>query len=175
MFTIMTAPPSLPDTAPALIVRHDACSVLTPDGEILSLSHDAVRRELAHWPAPVVIHAPATARRLDLPPPGQPTPWLDLLELFAFAMPARTVPPTVRGLARALDFPLARIESAEADLLLDMADDLLGRIARQHDGPHGPMMAALAFKMRQMGWAWGESVCHALRVGAEIPAEQIQP
>ena len=175
MFTIMTAPPSLPDTAPALIVRHDACSVLTPDGEILSLSHDEVRRELAHWPAPVVIHAPATARRLDLPPPGQPTPWLDLLELFAFAMPARTVPPTVRGLARALDFPLARIESAEADLLLDMADDLLGRIARQHDGPHGPMMAALAFKMRQMGWAWGESVCHALRVGAEIPAEQIQP
>ncbi|RBM09352.1 ATP-dependent DNA helicase [Novacetimonas cocois] len=171
----MTAPPSLPDTAPALIARHGACSVLTPDGEILSLSPADVRRELRDWPAPVVIHAPATARRLDLPPPGQPTPWLDLLELFAFAMPAQTVPPTLRGLGRALDFPLARIENAEADLLLDMADDLLGRIARQRHGADGPMMAALAFKMRQMGWAWGDSVCHALGVGTAIPPEDLQP
>ena len=44
---------------------------------------------------PMLCHAPATARRLDIPP----FPALDLLELFAFVHPARFCVPTPGGLA----------------------------------------------------------------------------
>ena len=50
-------------------------------------------------PPPLLVHAPATLRRLGL----RGDAGLDLLELFAFVLPARAAAPTPRGLALALD------------------------------------------------------------------------
>ncbi|NPC67321.1 ATP-dependent DNA helicase [Komagataeibacter sp. AV436] len=169
--------PPLPDSAPAILPRHGAWSVLTPDGEILSMQAADIRRELPHWPAPMVIHAPAIARRLDLPPPPRPCPWLDLLELFAFTLPAHAAPPTARGLGMALGLAADRLDAPEADLLPDLAFEMLGRIARLRNTPEGGIRAALAWRMRKAGWAWGPSVCAALGLkdDGKLPAGMIQP
>ncbi|MBB2201807.1 ATP-dependent DNA helicase [Gluconacetobacter tumulisoli] len=166
-------PPS--DMPPALVARHGSCSILTPDGEVLTLSSEDAVRELRQWPAPLVVHAPLTARRLGLPQPVQPTPWLDLLELFVFALPGRTMPPTVRGLAQALELDDGQIGSAEADLLPELADILLDRIAALRATPAGEEMAALAVRMERAGWAWGRSVLAALGAGTSLPPEALQP
>ncbi|MCE2576443.1 ATP-dependent DNA helicase [Komagataeibacter sp. FNDCR2] len=169
--------PPLPDSAPAIIPRHGAWSVLTPEGEIVSMTAADIRRELPQWPALMVIHAPATARRLDLPPPPRPCPWLDLLELFAFALPAQGTPPTARGLGMTLGIAEHRLDRPEADLLPDLAFEMLRRISRGRNTPEGGIKAALAWRMRQAGWAWGPSVCAALGLdGADrLPAGMVQP
>ncbi|MFT8731368.1 MAG: hypothetical protein ABF752_05745, partial [Acetobacter fabarum] len=81
--------PSFPSAyeAPALVPHQGRFSLLTEDGELLSLSAAEVRERLHAMPCPLVVHAPALARKLDLPPTGQPSPWLDLLELFTFVYP----------------------------------------------------------------------------------------
>ena len=118
---------ALPD-APAVVAGHGRAAILTPDGELLLLpaaeaaappAHTCRRRSL--------VHAPATFRRLGL----RPGPAFDLLELFAFVLPARTAAPTPRGLALALDHdpPPTGLE-AEAALLPDLAAALLHRLAQ---------------------------------------------
>ena len=74
----------LPD-APALIAGHGRATLLTPDGELLDLPSAELRRALDGAP-PLLVHGPATARRLDLP---RFDACFDLLELFAFCLPAR--------------------------------------------------------------------------------------
>ncbi|MBB2204531.1 ATP-dependent DNA helicase [Gluconacetobacter takamatsuzukensis] len=171
----MATPPPSPDLPPALVARHGTCSLLTPDGELLAVPGEDAARLLRDMPPPMVVHAPLTARRLGLPPLPQPTPWLDLLELFLFAMPGRTVPPTARGLALALGLDEARIGAAEADLLPDLADILLDHIAALRPTPAGEEMAALAARMDHAGWAWAPSVLAALTVPHRLPAEALQP
>lgn len=171
----MATPPPSPDLPPALVARHGTCSLLTPDGELLTVPGEEAARLLRDMPPPMVVHAPLTARRLGLPPLPQPTPWLDLLELFLFAMPGRTVPPTARGLALALGLDDARIGGAEADLLPDLADILLDHIAARQPTPAGEEMAALAVRMDHAGWAWGPSVLTALHAAHPLPAEALQP
>lgn len=169
-----TLPPS-PDLSTALVARHGACSLLTPDGEFLTVPGDEAARLLRDMPPPLVVHAPLTARRLGLPPLPQPTPWLDLLELFLFAMPGRPIPPTARGLALALGLEEARIGGAEADLLPDLADILLDHVAALRPTPAGEEMAALAVRMHHAGWAWAPSVLAALRAAHPLPVEALQP
>ncbi|MFS3135294.1 ATP-dependent DNA helicase [Gluconacetobacter sacchari] len=171
----MATPPPSPDLPPALVARHGTCSLLTPDGELLALPGDEAARLLRDMPPPLVVHAPLTARRLGLSPPPQPTPWLDLLELFLFAMPGRTVPPTARGLALALELDEAHIGAAEADLLPELAEILLDHIAARRPTPAGEEMTALAVRMNHAGWAWGPSVLAALAAPARLPAEVLQP
>src|SRR5260221_10330783 len=119
----MAAPPALPprsvnDLDPAALIGGSAALVagvagvvwLSADGEVEELSFAAVRRRLADEPPPLVVHARALARRLELPGLAA----LDLLELLAFARPAEPCVPTPRGLARKLnpDEPRAAIAQA---------------------------------------------------------------
>ncbi|RZM26185.1 MAG: ATP-dependent DNA helicase, partial [Sphingomonas sp.] len=90
---------SLLPQAPAIVAGHGRAALLSADGELLTLSKPAAARQLDAADPPLVVHAPATLRRLG----ASPMPCLDLLQLFAFVMPARTAPPTPAGLAAALD------------------------------------------------------------------------
>ena len=171
----MATPPPSAELPPALVARHGTCSLLTSDGELLAVPGEEAARLLRDMPPPLVVHAPLTARRLGLPPQPQPTAWLDLLDLFLFAMPGRTIPPTARGLAMALGLDAARIGKAEADLLPDLADLLLDHIASLRPTPAGEEMAALAVRMDRAGWAWGPSVLATLGAAHPLPAESLQP
>ena len=79
--------------APVLVAGFREVLWLDPNGEIEALA-PAEARSRVERETPMLCHGPATARRLDTP--GFPA--LDLLELFAFAHPARFCVPTPRGL-----------------------------------------------------------------------------
>src|SRR6516165_345810 len=96
---------ALPD-APSVVAGHGRAAIFTADGELLLLPAAEAAANLRSLPPPMLVHAPATFRRLGL----RGIPAFDLLELFAFALPARAVPPTPRGLALALDFEPPRAE-----------------------------------------------------------------
>lgn len=167
--------------APALTAHHRGISVLTEDGEFLTLSIAEIRERLQTMPCPLVVHAPAFARKLGLHAPGQPCPWLDLLELFAFVYPARSVAPTPRGLALALGVEEERIGQAEADLLPLLTSLMLAELARLKSGPESEFLAALTVRLGQAGWPWAGTVAETLglheKLGprGQLPEDAMQP
>ncbi|OUJ00370.1 ATP-dependent DNA helicase [Acetobacter sp. DsW_54] len=162
--------PSFPSAheAPALVPHQGRFSLLTEDGELLSLSAAEVRERLHAMPCPLVVHAPALARKLDLPPTGQPSPWLDLLELFTFVYPARPVAPTPRGLALALGLDEQNIDRAEADLLPNLLSILLGELARQARSGQIELLAAFTVRLGQAGWIWTGTVAETIDLHSRL-------
>ena len=149
--------PSLIPNAPAVVAGYGRAALLSTDGELLTLAPAEVAAAL-HGSIPLLVHAPATLRRLGL----ARQPCLDLLELFAFAMPARPVTPTPRGLAHALDLePPGGMEDAAASLP-DIAAALLGYLLAGRDLPRNKDAAGLAAHMGQAGWPWAALVLAAL-------------
>jgi ATP-dependent DNA helicase DinG len=167
----MTARIVLPD-APAVVAGHRHAAILTSDGEFLLLPTGEAARRLNSLPPPLVVHAPATFRRLDL----RPGPAYDLLELFAFVLPARSAAPTPRGLAAALDHELVRTGlEAEAAYLPDVATTLLNRLSQGRDLAINNDAASLAARLGSVGWAWAPFVTAALdRVDAPPTTEALR-
>ena len=156
----------LPD-APALVAGSGRATILTPDGEIDTLPTALAAARIAGVP-PLVVHAPATARRLGL----RPFPAYDLLELFAFAHPARPAAPTPRGLALALGLdPPAGAEDAAA-LLPEIALVLLRHLAAGAALPANRDAAPLAAQMGRAGWAWAPMVTAALGWPDAMPSTE---
>jgi ATP-dependent DNA helicase DinG len=147
----------LPD-APAVVAGHGRAAIFSADGELLLLSAADAADHLRGLPPPLLVHAPATFRRLGI----RGMPAFDLLELFAFALPARAGAPTPRGLAAALDFEPPRGLEAEAALLPDLAAALLHRLARGSETALNRDAAGLAARMGQAGWGWAPFVTTAL-------------
>ncbi len=164
-------PPLLIPNAPAVVAGHGRAALLSADGELLTLTATEAAGAL-HETMPLLVHAPATLRRLGL---NAKHPCLDLLELFAFAMPARPVPPTPRGLAYALDIePPGSMEDAAA-LLPDIAAALLQHLAAGRDLPRNKDAAALAAHMGRAGWPWAKLVVTALgKPGAKPSADGLK-
>ena len=149
---------ALPD-APSVVAGHGRAAIFTADGELLLLPAAEAAARLRGLPPPLLVHAPATFRRLGL----RVMPAFDLLELFAFALPARAAAPTPRGLALALDFepPHGGLE-AEAALLPELAAALLHRLVAGRDIALNRDAAGLAARMGQAGWGWAPFVTAAL-------------
>jgi ATP-dependent DNA helicase DinG len=164
----MPQPPRLllPD-APALIAGLGRATLLTPDGELLTVPASGLAEALG-GAAPLLVHAPAAARRLDLP---RFDATFDLLELFAFCMPARPAAPTPRGLAMALDLALPADDAAAAAQLPEMATILLRHLAAGRHLPLNRDAAILAAQMKKIaGWSWADSVLAALGADQEKPS-----
>ena len=133
--------------------------MITEDGELLLLRAAEAAALVRNGPPPLLVHAPATWRRLGLPPG---TPCLDLLHLFAFVLPARTAAPTPRGLALALDEEPPQTLEQEAALLPRLAERLLRRLRQGRGLALNRDAAGLAARMGGAGWPWAELVLHAL-------------
>ncbi len=157
----------LPDL-PAVVAGHGRAAILTPDGELLTLPAEEAAARLRGLPPPLLVHAPATLRRLGLR--GMPS--YDLLELFAFARPAHPAAPTPRGLALALDLPAPSGQEEAAAMLPDIADALLRHLAAGRDAPFNRDAAPLARLMARAGWAWGPLVAAALGQAEVTPGPE---
>ncbi|WP_421993597.1 ATP-dependent DNA helicase [Roseococcus sp.] len=145
---------------PALVASHGRATLLTPDGEVLTLTGSHIAEALGEYPPPLLVHAPATARRLDLP---RFLDAFDLLELFAFALPAHHAAPTPRGLALALDLPAPEDDEAAAALLPEIASRLLRALADEANSPSGREAAGMAAQLAiAADWPWVPSVLAAL-------------
>ncbi|MFT8243615.1 ATP-dependent DNA helicase [Roseomonas sp. BN140053] len=154
------APRLLLPEAPALVAGLGRATLLTPDGEIETLAASALPARLAELPPPLLVHAPATARRLGLPP--FPVAY-DLLELFAFALPAQLAAPTPRGLALALGQEMPRDDETAAILLPELATLLLRRLAAGRNAPMNRDAGVLAARLREaIDWPWTAPVLAAL-------------
>ena len=147
----------LPD-APSVVAGHGRAAIFTADGELLLLPAADAAAHLRGLAPPLLVHAPATFRRLGL----RGIPAFDLLELFAFALPARAAAPTPRGLALALDFEPPHGMEAAAALLPELAAALLHRLAQGRDIALNRDAAGLAARMGQAGWGWAPFVTAAL-------------
>ena len=158
-------------TIPALVAGYGRVSLLTPDGELLSLSRAEAASRLRALPPPLVVHAPASVRRLGL----KQLACYDLLELFAFVLPARSAAPTPRGLALALGLEAGEIGDADASLLPELAAMLLERASQLAHTKSGAEIRALVLRMRQAGWSWGPVLCDRLGIGTLLPPEAMQP
>ena len=140
--------------APVLVAGLREAAWLSPSGEFTRVS----LREAAAWVRsrpPLLCHAPATARRLDV----DRFPAFDLLELFAFVRPAQFCLPTPRGLAQVLDLPPPADLDDQAATLHAAARALLGELAGQ---PQGARLRSIAWAMARGGWPWGPVVLAAL-------------
>src|SRR5881275_2200538 len=103
---------------------------------------------------PIVCHARAVARRLDLAGFAA----LDVLELFAFVRPARFCVPTPRGLASAIGLPAPHSPSEACVGLAAAARALLENLMEEPD----PEARSIAEAMDRGGWLWGPAVLAAL-------------
>ena len=157
--------PILLPGAPSVVAGHGRAAILTTDGELLTLdAADAATYLRSTGPA-MMVHAPATLRRLG----ARPGPAYDLLELFAFVHPARPVTPTPRGLALALDLaPPVTFEDGAAFLPL-AAETLLARLAAAATLPRQTTAPGLAALMGAAGWGWAPAVLAALGEPAARP------
>jgi ATP-dependent DNA helicase DinG len=154
----------LPRTT-ALVAGQGQASLLTGDGEVLTLDAAAALARLGAE-APLLVHAPATWRRLG----AAVRPSYDLLELFAFVLPATHAAPTPRGLALALALPPPAGREAAAALLPELAAALLRRLAQAREVPRNRDAAGLAARMGQAGWPWARHVLAALAAPAARPS-----
>src|SRR5260370_13005556 len=152
------APPQvLVPQAPVLLAGHREVLWLSPDGEIEVLTPAEARSRVEHQ-QPMLCHARATARRLDV----QEFAALDLLELFAFVHPAKFCVPTPRGLAEALGLSLPGRPAEACVTLATAARALLQELGGGTDAE----ARAVAEAMDRGGGLWGPRV-----IGALPPAE----
>ncbi len=148
--------PSLP-ALPALAAGHGRAVLLDANGVISTLRPGTVARQVGAT-IPLVIHAPATLKRL-----GNPAiQLLDLLELFAFVHPAQSLAPTPAGFARALELPAPHSLESAAQALPEMAALLLTQLEAGKNTPANRDTAGLAARMGQAGWLWAPYVLAAL-------------
>ncbi len=159
--------PAIPDL-PALVAGHGRAALLSADGELLVLPSDAAAERLRDLPPALLVHRPATFRRLGI----RPLPCLDLLELFAFVMPGRHAAPTPRGLALALDLDPATGLEAEAAFLPELATVLLRRLAAGRALSLNKDAPGLAARMGRAGWGWAPYVLRALGRPDAMPSSE---
>ena len=154
---------------PSIAVGHGRTAILTPDGELLVIPTPEAGPLLRSMPPPLLVHAPATFRRLDM----RPGPAFDLLELFAFVYPAQAAAPTARGLALAIEHPYKGTDLAdEAALLPDLAAAMLNHLRQARDTLLNRDAAGLAAYMSKSGWGWGPYIGMALGREAAPPSTE---
>ncbi|MAE50820.1 MAG: helicase [Micavibrio sp.] len=159
--------PVLPDI-PALCVNATSAALLTTDGEVKVLSHDAAKM-LLHKKHVMVCHAPFTRTRLGL----EDLYTYDVLELYAFVHPGKFTVPTPTGLAKTLgintpqdfeDAPLSLMEIASC-LLKDLQNDPLKAKA-------DPIKIAGLMGLQGKGWNWTPFIHESLGINYN-PDEQV--
>ena len=148
---------ALPDIA-ALCVNANEASILSDEGEMLTLSHKGAVDFIRNKPI-MLCHAPYTKKRLGF----DGFYAFDVLELYAFTHPTRFCVPTPHGLCAALhmktpadfeDYPMALMDVARM-LLKDLQRDALSTKANARD-------IAGAMGLKGKGWNWTPFIYQAL-------------
>ncbi|PHQ72001.1 MAG: helicase [Sneathiella sp.] len=142
--------------APVLIVSGEQAIWLTADGEIESEPHQAAAAR-ATKTTPLVVHRLNTARRLGV----NVFEAFDLLELFAFAHPAKPCLPTPRGLAHAVGLTPSHDPEEQALAVFEAANIILSYLTGLKS-KNRESAATIAMTMGQAGWNWAPAVLAAL-------------
>lgn len=163
---------SLPNASVIAIYDAKIC-IMTFEGEILTIplgERFTLPPALKKGPV-MACHAPWTADKLNLPH----FPAFDILELFAFCRPGIFATPTLKGMARDLDFSLPDMAEDLPFLMLDIAQYLLEALSLLSDQDKSACISiANAMGRGGDGWAWTPYVLEAL--GSRFdPAQPTNP
>jgi ATP-dependent DNA helicase DinG len=131
--------------------------LISADGEIENIDKREAVKIFSSRPV-LVCHSRAMARRLNCTPSQS----FDLLELFAFVLPARFCLPTANGLAAVLGIDQATDLESEALILLTAQFRLLN--ALRENAEDRDKIRSLAWTMARANWSWGPLVLAALGV-----------
>ena len=157
----MTAQSPTLDLAPALVVAPGGRAAVA-DGAGARAAKAGEARNLFEAGPVLLAHAAMTARRLGLPPPARSQRLFDVLELFAFARPARFCAPSAVGLALAMDLEPPKDLPAQAAALRGVVGALLDELAALPVARRDQALAQ-AETMGRAGWPWAAPVIGALR------------
>ncbi len=150
----------LPD-APIMVLDGHRIFCLTTDGEFTHLEVNEAKM-LVQQHMPIVCNALRMASKLGVDSLAS----YDVLELFAFACPGVFVSPSLKGISRALNlFEPTSLEDkcmAARDIAKHLLLEMAGKNEAERDN-----LAAIAHMMGlesddNKGWAWTETVLHAL-------------
>jgi ATP-dependent DNA helicase DinG len=141
---------------PALHASHAGIWIASPDGEARAVGRGEAIARAADTPM-ILLNAPLTAARLGYPELSG----LDLLELFAFAHPARFAVPTPKGLARAIGLAPPADDVGAASFLLKAAAALLARMeASDWHEREGAWTSAQS--LGRLRWPWAAAVAQRI-------------
>lgn len=149
---------------PILSLGANDAVLLTDDGALRHVTRFEASRLLLGSPH-VVCHLPSYLGRLGLETAAHAH---DVLELFAFARPAKFCLPTIRGVAEALGQPIPHGLEEEARALAQAVPILLDNLADEQlhlTKVRAAQLRGLAASMAEAGWHWGPLVLDAM--GAE--------
>ncbi|MEO5808526.1 MAG: ATP-dependent DNA helicase [Sphingomicrobium sp.] len=143
---------AVPLPLPALHATHAGIWIATPDGTAHEASRGEAIARLAETPH-ILLNAPLVGQRLGYPDISG----LDLLELHAFARPARFVVPTVAGLCRAVGLAVPGRDAEAAAALLSIARRLLEAMEDENWAEREGAWTVNA-SLTRLGWGWAPFV-----------------
>ncbi len=142
---------------PALHASHAGIWLAAPDGTIRTVGKGEAVGRAAETPL-IMLNAPLVAQRLGY----AELSGLDVLELFAFVHPARFMVPTPKGLAGALDLPLAGSDEEVPALLISASRKLLATLGdpawSEREGAWDSTQALMRVR-----WPWANLVLRHLQ------------
>jgi ATP-dependent DNA helicase DinG len=141
---------------PALHATHGGIWIAHADGRTEVVGRGEAIARAADTPM-ILLNAPLVASRLGYPDLSG----LDLLELFAFVLPARFAVPTPHGLAKALGLDAPPGEAEAAAFLRDAAARLLDMLGGDWPEREGAWSSAQA--LARMRWPWAGAVLDRLQ------------
>ncbi len=145
----------MPIPYPALHATHAGIWIAYADGRTEAVGRGAAIARAAETPM-ILLNAPLIGNRLGYPDLSG----LDLLELFAFTLPARFAVPTPKGLADALGLTSPERDEDAASFLRDAAATLLATLAGDWPEREGAWASAQA--LHRLRWPWGGAVSERL-------------
>ena len=152
---MVTNNPSRLEEAPILVAGVASAVWLTQDGEIQELSLKVARSRIIEGKRPILCHMPVVAGRLGL----NLFEAFDVLELFAFVLPATFTIPTPSGLAKTLKLPLPKSLTEEASILRRVTLNLLRQFSELPSSNISELIGTMAIG----GWSWGEPLFETLK------------
>ena len=136
---------------PALHATHGGIWIAHADGRTEPVGRGGAIARAADTPM-ILLNAPLVASRLGYPDLSG----LDLLELFAFVLPARFVVPTTHGLAEALGLAAPASEADAGAFLRLAAARLLDMLGTDWPEKEGAWSSAQA--LARLRWPWANIV-----------------
>jgi ATP-dependent DNA helicase DinG len=137
---------------PALHATHAGIWLSDVEGEVREATRGEAIARAAETPH-ILLNAPLVGQRLGYPELSG----LDLLELFAFAFPARFAVPTVAGLSRAMEIEPPGGDSQAVATLPAIAEAILARMAEPDWTEREGAWTANA-TLHRLGWGWAPFV-----------------
>ena len=154
---------------PALAAGYHGVAITNTERNTEIISAEVAVKKISHGLIPLVCHAPAVARKLEI----TRFPAFDVLELFAFVLPGKMCIPTPAGLAKALALPIPKNIEEQALTLQEASNHLLNELKCLDANVERDLIGETARIMENGSWLWSSFILDMLNIKNTFPAESL--